>query len=315
MRILKRLLAGIGLLLLIGYVGLIVYAYWPTGIEEVSARSLAGPEDEFIAVDGLELRYRTFGTPAEDKPNLVLLHGMANSIQSFRFVAPLLADDYYVVTVDMPGFGLSSKPEDFDYGPANMARVVGDFIRELELDQAVVGGHSMGGAIAMRVAINEPEVTGLVVMNPGIINTGVPEITRYLPFPFQRLSAKQFGDRDFREQFLKVSYVDPSIVTEDVMDDLQLAVRSEGYLTGTTTMMGQYEEAQEKYMMGEVDVPVAIVWGAQDRNKTREELAALRDGFRQNILIEADNAGHYVHEESPEIVASGLIEAKDLWED
>lgn len=315
MRILKRLLAGIGLLLLIGYVGLIVYAYWPTGIEEVPAKSLASPEDKFLAVDGLELRYRTFGTPAEDKPNLVLLHGMANSIQSFRFVAPLLADDYYVVTVDMPGFGLSSKPDDFDYRTGNMASVVGDFIRTLDMDKAVVGGHSMGGLIAMRVALDEPEIVGLVLMNPGIISSGVPPITKYLPFPFQRLSAKQFGDRDFREQFLKVSYVDPSIVTEEVMDDLQLAVRSEGYLTGTTHMMGQYEDAQEKYMMGEVDVPVAIAWGAQDRNKSPEELAALRDGFRQNILIEADNAGHYVHEESPEIVANGLIEAKDLWED
>ncbi|MBT8442392.1 MAG: hypothetical protein KJO76_08405, partial [Gammaproteobacteria bacterium] len=71
MRILKRLLAGIGLLLVIGYVGLIVYAYWPTGIEEVPAKSLASPADKFAAVDGLELRYRTFGTPADDKPNLV----------------------------------------------------------------------------------------------------------------------------------------------------------------------------------------------------------------------------------------------------
>lgn len=314
MRIVKRLLIGLGLLLVAGYAGLIVYAYWPTGIEEVPARSLAAPGDQFLEVDGLELRYRTYGAPADDKPNMVLLHGMANSLQSFRRVAPLLADDYYVVAVDIPGFGLSSKPADFDYRAPNQARVIGDFIRELGLERTIVGGHSMGGAIAMRVAINEPEVNGLVVMNPGIITTGVPAITRYLPFPFQRLSAKQFGDREFREQFLKLSYVDPSIVTEDVMDDLQLAVRSEGYLTGTTTMMGQYEEATEAQMMGDVGVPVAIVWGEQDRNKTPEELARLRAGFRNNIVITSAEAGHYVHEESPELVAKGLADAKYLWE-
>ncbi len=314
MRIVKRLLIGLGLLLVASYAGLIVYAYWPTGIEEVPARSLAAPGDQFLEVDGLELRYRTYGAPADDKPNMVLLHGMANSLQSFRRVAPLLADDYYVVAVDIPGFGLSSKPADFDYRAPNQARVIGDFIRELGLERTIVGGHSMGGAIAMRVAINEPEVNGLVVMNPGIITTGVPAITRYLPFPFQRLSAKQFGDREFREQFLKLSYVDPSIVTEDVMDDLQLAVRSEGYLTGTTTMMGQYEEATEAQMMGDVDVPVAIVWGEQDRNKTPEELAQLRAGFRNNIVITSAEAGHYVHEESPELVAKGLADAKYLWE-
>jgi magnesium chelatase accessory protein len=314
MRIVKRLLFGLGLLLVASYVGLVVYAYWPTGIEELPARSLAGPDDRFVEVDGLELRYRTYGERGEDKPNMVLLHGMANSLQSFRRVAPLLADDYYVVAVDLPGFGLSSKPADFDYRAPSQARVVGRFIRELGLERTIVGGHSMGGAIAMRVAINEPEVNGLVVMNPGIITTGVPAITRYLPFPFQRLSARQFGDREFREQFLKVSYVDPSLVTEDVMDELQLAVRSEGYLTGTTTMMGQYEEATEAQMMGDVDVPVAIVWGEQDRNKTPEELAQLRAGFRNNIVITSADAGHYVHEESPELVAKGLADAKYLWD-
>jgi pimeloyl-ACP methyl ester carboxylesterase len=314
MRIIKTILKGLALLVVLGYGALIAYAYWPTGVDEVPARSLAGPDDQFAAVDGLELRYRTYGSPGDDKPNMVLLHGMANTLQSFRRVAPLLADDYYVVAVDIPGFGLSSKPDDFDYRAPNQARVIGEFIRELGMEQAVVGGHSMGGAIAMRVALNEPEISGLVVFNPGIITTGVPEYTRYLPFPFQRLSAKQFGDREFRERFLKISYVNPDIVTDEVMDNLQLAVRSEGYLTGTTQMMGQYEEATEAQMMGDVDVPVAIVWGEQDRNKSPEELAQLRAGFRNNILISSADAGHYVHEESPEIVARGLAEAKYLWE-
>ena len=91
--------------------------------QSIVAFTLFQPGDEFIAVDGLELRYRTYGEPAEDKPTMVLLHGMANTIQSFRFVAPLLAEDYYVVTVDIPGFGLSSKPDDFDYRAPNQARI------------------------------------------------------------------------------------------------------------------------------------------------------------------------------------------------
>jgi magnesium chelatase accessory protein len=313
MRILRRILAALGLLLATAYAALIAYAYWPTGIEEVPARSLAGPNDRFIAVDGLELRYRTWGTPAQGKPNLLLLHGMANSVQTFRRLAPLLADDYYVVAVDIPGFGLSSKPVDFDYRAPNQARIVGEFIRALGLDPVVVGGHSMGGAIALRVAIAAPEVNGLVVMNPGIVTTGVPAYTRYLPFPFQRLSAKQFGDRAFRERFLKTSYVDPGIVTEEVMDDLQLAVRSDGYLRGTTAMMGQYEEATEAQMMGDVDVPVVIAWGEQDRNKTPEELAQLRAGFRNHVVVATPDAGHYVHEEAPEVVARGLIDARSMW--
>ena len=60
-------------------------------------------------------------------------------------------------------------------------------------------------------------------------------------------------------------------------------------------------------------MPVAIVWGEQDRNKTPEELETLRSGFPNNVLITAPDAGHYVHEESPELVARGLADVKSLW--
>ena len=313
MRILKRTFKIIGFILVASYLSLVAFAYWPTGIDELPARQLAGPDDKFIEVEGMELRYQTFGTPGEDTPNVVLIHGFGNSLQSFRLVAPLMASDYHVVTLDLPGFGLSAKPTDYDYRQPNQARIIGEFIRALGFKQAIIGGHSLGGALALRVAVTEPEVNGLFLMNPGIITTGVPAITQYLPFPFQRLSAKQFANRDFREQFLKVSFVNPDIVTDDVMDALQLAVRSEGYLAGSTAMMGQYEAATEVNLLQDVDVPTLIAWGMQDRNKSPEELAQLRAGLRNNTVIEVASAGHYVHEEAPEVVAKAMADAKYLW--
>lgn len=313
MRLLRRILSGLGLLVLIAYAGLIGYAYWPTGIEEVPARTLASPVDRFIDVDGLELRYRTFGEPSADKPNLILIHGFANSLQSFRLLAPLLADHYYVVTVDLPGFGLSSKPVDYEYRNANQARTIGSFIRKLGLEDAVIGGHSLGGAIAVHVAVHEPEISGVLLINPGIITTGVPAFTQYLPFPFQRLSVKQFADRAFREQFLKLSFIRPEVVTDDVMDNLMLATRSEGFLDGSTAMMGFYEPAAEEALLKDIDVPTVILWGAKDRNKTPEELARLRAGLRNHTVIEVNNSGHYVHEEGASESARGLIKNVDLW--
>lgn len=293
-----------------GYAMLVAYAYWPSGIEEQPVASLAGAEDRFIDIDGLQLRYREFGQAAADRPDLVLLHGFGNSLQSFRLLAPLLEQEYHVITVDMPGFGLSSKPVDYDYRAPNQARVIGAFIRGLGLERPVIGGHSLGGAIALRVAVNEPGVRGLVVMNPGIINTGVPKITEYLFFPLPRMMAKQFSDRVFRERFLRLSFVDESVVTDEVMDNLMLAARSEGNMAGLTSMMGQYESATEVSLLGELDKPSIIVWGAADKNKNPEELADLQDGLRDDTLINVPGAGHYVHEEAPEAVAAGLIDAK-----
>ncbi|RMF97823.1 MAG: alpha/beta fold hydrolase [Gammaproteobacteria bacterium] len=316
LRWLWRLCLGLATLLLLAWLGLVIYAYWPTGVDEVPARQLAGPEDRFIEVDGLELRYQDHGASAPGEPVFLLLHGFGNSLQSFRRLAPLLADHYRVITVDMPGFGLSAKPANRDYRNPSQAQLIADFIAALGLDNVVVGGHSLGGAIALRVALIAPQVSGLILMNPGIIETGVPAITKYLPFPFQRLSAKQFGDREFREQFLKQSYMDPSLVTDEVMDELMKAPRSEGYLAGTTAMMGQYEDASEVPLLAEVRVPVLIAWGERDRRKTPEELAALQAGLSNAPVVRvarAPNAGHYVHEEAPELVAEAIIEMAPLW--
>ena len=156
------------------------------------------------------------------------------------------------------------------------------FLRALGLERVVVGGHSLGGAIAMRVAILAPEVRGLVLMNPGIIETGVPKIAEYYFFPLERLSAKQFGSRSFRESFLKTSYVNPDIITPEIMDDLMLTVRSEGYMSGMTSMMGQYVAASEGPLLPEIRVPTLIAWGVEDKRKDEAELQALVDGLRNS---------------------------------
>ena len=244
MRIVRRIMVGMLGLLALTWAGLVVYAYWP-GEPEVPARQLATAGDRFIAVDGLELRYRAYGEPGPGKPNLVLLHGFANSLQSFRLLAPLLQDNFYVVAVDAPGFGLSAKPADRDYSNASQAAVISDFAAALGLQRYVIGGHSMGGTLAVYIAAKDRHVTGCVLMNPGIITTGVPPITQYLIFPIPRVMAKTFGTREFREKFLRRSFINGSIVTDEVMRDMMLAPHSEGYLDGTAAMMGQYETGEE----------------------------------------------------------------------
>lgn len=312
MKTLRRILATVVALLALLWAGLAVYAYWP-GSEEVPARQLASESDRFLAVGSLELRYRTFGEPGPGKPNLVLIHGFANSLQSFRLLAPLLANDFYVVTVDAPGFGLSAKPADHDYSNAAQAKVIADFAAALGLQRYVIGGHSMGGTLSAYIASTDPHVSGMVLMNPGIITTGVPPISQYLVFPFPRLMAKTFGSREFRENFLKRSFIDSGIVTTQVMDDMMLAPRSEGYLAGMTSMMGQYQTGDEPATASRVKVPTLIVWGMQDRSKKPNELdevASLIDGAK---VARVERSGHYVQEEQPGEVAAAMIGMIPEW--
>ena len=275
MSILKSTIKWIAVLLAIIYVGLIAYAYWPAPAGE-PVEQLAGPDDLFVTVDDLQLRYRAWGSPGPGRQNLVLMHGFANSVQTFKRVAPLLTDRYFVVAVDLPGFGLSAKPTDHNYGNASQAQVISRLIGALGMREVIVGGHSMGGALAVHVAEQAPEVTGILMFNPGIITTGVPAITEYLVFPFPRIAAKIFGQRDFREQFLKNSFLHPELITAESMDAMMLGPRSADYLSGATTLMGYYKAGDEIEMLSDIRVPTLIVWGSQDRGKPAGEAEQLQ---------------------------------------
>ncbi len=304
---LTRGLVGLALFLGIAYVTAVVFAFLP--IEEVPRAQLATPADQFLVVNGVTLRYREYGDP--DNPALVLLHGFANSLQTWRELAPLAATAFHVIAVDMPGYGLSDKPVDYDYHNDAQGRLIGAFIAKLGLKRAVVGGHSLGGAVALHTALSTPEATGLVLFNPGILSTGVPSATRYLFFPLQRLAARQFANREFRETFLKNSYLNPAIVTPAVVDQVMLGTRMKGYMSGTASLMDQYVEGAETPLLAHLDKPTLIIWGNQDRNKPQQEADDLTRLIRSSRLVRVDAAGHYVHEEQPAAVAAALLDAGD----
>ena len=307
-----RCLKWLGLGLLALWLLISAWAYRPAE-PGVPARSLAGPEDRFLRLGDLDLRYRVWGEPKSGHPDIVLIHGFANSVQTFRLLGPALAEDHHVIALDLPGFGLSSKPVEHDYHNPSQARVVGEFIRAMKLERPVIGGHSLGGAIALHVALNEPGIHGMLLLNPGILSTGVPGFTEYLFFPLPRLAAIQFGNREFRKQFLTRSFLDPSIVTEEMLDELQKSVATEDYLTGATSMMGQYVAGEEIPLLNQVTVPVLMVWGEQDRGKPAGEANQLQSLIPGSRLVKVAAAGHYVHEEKPEAVAEAIRQFRADW--
>ena len=294
-------------IVILSYGALVVYAYLP--FEEIPTKELATKDDLFIKVSSHNIRYRQYLTQEDNSPNLILIHGFGNNLHSWRSITPLLSANYNIFALDLPGFGLSDKPTDYDYSNANQAKTIGEFADALNLKSFIVGGHSLGGAIAFHVAMNNNKTTGLVLFNPGIINTGVPEFARYLNliFPFARVSAKQFANREFREEFLKRSYHNPSIVDDQVMDGIMMGSKTEDYLEGTSSMLSKFYEVNEANLMDQVSNPTLIVFGIEDRNKSLKEALQLKNGFKNSKLELIKDAGHYVHEESPVLVSESII--------
>jgi pimeloyl-ACP methyl ester carboxylesterase len=132
---------------------------------------------QVVNVCGMPLHYQVAG----DGPAMVLLHGDGGSSADWQWVLPALASHYRVYAPDLPGSGASAKPA-ADYSPAFYARVVAGLFDSLGLDQAVVVGHSLGGLIALRLALAVPaRVAALVLVSSGglgrAINSGMIVLT------------------------------------------------------------------------------------------------------------------------------------------
>ena len=93
-----------------------------------------------------------------------------------------------------------------------------------------------------------------------------------------------------------------------------LGPRSEGYIEGTTALMGYYRPSDEIPLLAKVKVPTLIIWGVMDKRKPAGEAEELSGAIAGSRLVKIENAGHYVHEEGAEEVAAFLIANKGIWQ-
>jgi pimeloyl-ACP methyl ester carboxylesterase len=122
------------------------------------------PEGRFVEVDGVRLHYIERG----EGPVLVLLHG--NGVYSSDFdncgLIERAAEHYRVIAFDRPGFGYSERPRGTVWTPQNQARLLHHALQEIDVDSAIVAGHSWGTLVALAMALEVPDfVRGLVLMS------------------------------------------------------------------------------------------------------------------------------------------------------
>ena len=123
-----------------------------------------GPEIEIrsVTIDGLTLRYVATG----EGPSLLLLHTLRTQLDMFQRTVHALAQTFRVYAVDLPGHGYSDIPET-DLEPELFVRTVGGFLDELDLEDVVVVGESIGATIGLLLAARgHPRVKRVVAINP-----------------------------------------------------------------------------------------------------------------------------------------------------
>lgn len=155
-------------------------------MNQVSGVVVEGWTEHALELQGIRTHYLEAGK--RGAPQVVLVHGGgagADSIGNWRLTIPQLAHEFHVFAVDMVGFGRSGKPDAVSYTYSQSARNthLAAFVRALGLEGAALVGNSMGGATALGVAMECPElVSRLVLMGSAGLNSEITESLKPIVF-------------------------------------------------------------------------------------------------------------------------------------
>ncbi|MFC8300751.1 alpha/beta fold hydrolase [Micromonospora orduensis] len=266
---------------------------------------------EHLTVDGGTIAFEVTG----DGPLVVLAHGMGDSREAYRFVAPrLAAAGYRVAAVDLRGCGESS----VRWPSCSRTDIAGDLlavIRHLG-GPAVLVGHSISGGAATIAAAQAPDlVTGIVELAPFTrkqsIRLGDLRVGRYRRGMFRLLGAGLLGSVPLWRSYLEVAY--PGRKPADWtarMARVDAMMREPGRMKAMQKM-GQSAPVDAGAQLANVRCPVLIVEGTLDpdwadpRAEGEAIVAALPAGLGRLETIEG--AGHYPHVQYPDEVTSLVL--------
>ena len=245
-------------------------------------------------------------------PPVVFLHGFGANRTHWTPWLPGLTTDHECLTVDLPGFGEAPAPADGDYSPAGMARAVVDWIEDLDLDDCTIVGHSMGGGVALLVALylldraaggGRPRLGGLVSVAGAAYPQRVP--------PFVHLARRRWAaglgfallpKRWLVRVAMRQIVVEKAAVTPERVEayagPMRSAARRRAFLDCARRIVPP-DIAEVTARIPEIDVPALCLWGRQDPVIPLSIGRRLAHDLPRGRLEVIDGCGHQVVEERP----------------
>jgi pimeloyl-ACP methyl ester carboxylesterase len=300
-------LAGMGVL------GLAGWSAWAGR----KAEQMVPADGRFVDVDGARLHIVELGPKDAPGPAIVMIHGIMAQLRNFSHsLAGRLAKEHRVILIDRPGWGHSRLT-----GPrpdlARQGRMIAEAIETLGLTRPLVVGHSMGGAVALSLATERPEVPGAlaliapltqIVDQPPAVFRGLmapPGLREVLAWTIAVPMAIAFGKQGAEAVFAP----DPAPADFATAGGGALSARSSAYRMGSFEIrMAQQAMPPLIARYGEIRVPVAILYGRQDAlldpalhgERTAAEIAegkvTLIDGGHMLPLTHADETEAWLRE-------------------
>jgi pimeloyl-ACP methyl ester carboxylesterase len=279
-------------------------------------RTIPGFEQRELVLRGSRVAFSVGG----DGPPVVLVHGLLDDSLTWRRIAPKLARRYTVIVPDLAGHGRSGPASHGDYGPGGHALVLRDLLDALGWGRVALVGHSLGGAVALTFAAQNPDrLARLALISPGGFGREVHRMLRFAAAPGGGLGLALITSAPTRWCLDRVAWglahaglgragAQVSGLSE-FLAGLAPAHARQAFLRSNAAVINR--RGQIASATGWIDawrgLPTLVLWGSADGVIPVEHAFTLAEAHPEAEVVLLDGVGHLAHRERPTVVADRLL--------
>ena len=295
---------------------------------EVDAKYSNGASRFLPMENGARVHYRDEG--AADGATVVLIHGAMASLHTWEPWVAILGQHYRVITLDLPGHGLTGQVPEDAYGADAFTETIDAVVNALGVERFVLGGNSMGGGATWRYALTYPQrVRAMILVDsvpPGDWRESTAaaapaddaESERSAPIGFAllrqswfRAIARYLDPAPLVEQGLLSAYNNSPVVNQALIDRYYELILREGTRAAILNRSSGYSRNGANTDVSALTQPTLVMWGAQDSLIP----VRLADQFAQRLpnaqVVIYDDLGHIPMEEDPQRSAADALNFLD----
>lgn len=248
-------------------------------------------DTEYVELEGSWIRYDIIG----GGPPVVLVHGWLSSSRVWDQLAGRLAQRFTVYTLDLSGFGESDKPLS-GYGVRNGSRLLYAFCAQFGLTRASIIGHDIGGAMAVKLAADHPDIAGRLVL----VATPASEEQIDLPTALWLATIPVLGPifyslgrvfRPLRSLWMRPFVLDSDDLTDDVIDDAAMSTPAAA-TKSLSVMRREIAGGRLARQTRMIKVPILIIAGEEDQIVDPQAVGVWTRGADQAEVVLMNDCGH-----------------------
>jgi pimeloyl-ACP methyl ester carboxylesterase len=269
------------------------------------------PQGRFIRIRNANLHYVELGSG----PPIVMVHGLDGQVGDFTYsLAERLAGDHRVIVLERPGSGHSTQPADDQARICEQAHTLAAFIQALGLERPLVVGHSFGGAVALSLALDHPELVGALAL---VAPLTCHEIR--IPRIFKPLAIRSPALRKLFAHTLAVplsmactrTMLDNIFGPERAPDDYavkggqDLSLRPKSFYTSSTDLTAANDDLPRMVARyRQLTLPVGVLYGSDDRVLDHRAHGVALTDLIPDLELDLVPGGHMLPVTQPDVTAA-----------